>query len=390
MWSHDYELESDGWTLEEGFNLLYLSSGDTSFNYDVARGVADGLNVKVNRLFCFDVRNESEQVIKDAILGAANGEESVMTVLQGVEALPGSQRRKLNFAFRLTDATTEYSNSVVFFAHERQTDAGAGTDADAGADASGAPDASGGESGTRANALRLKDVLAEQLDNTEVSFNGRAFLGRMARTAFQDTPAPAPEVDICALLEASGRALARSHVSAPPTPTPQETATLSNTSHIAQPDLVFAVGRAMVLFTLFFYLLRFFNPSARKVEAPTVPAAAAVPAAATAPAATVSAAAGRASSKGEIVTSKVRHATPKKASTEVAGGKAGTGRKTKSLGGQTSSRRGTSPTPSRANPPTSTQSAPATGAPGASGGEGLRRSARQAGRVNRSRASSDS
>ncbi|KAJ1437204.1 hypothetical protein B484DRAFT_241690 [Ochromonadaceae sp. CCMP2298] len=373
MWNHDYEVEADARALEDGANLLYLSSGESSYNYETALDVAGSFNVTTDRLFCFDVRKESEEVIKGAILGAANGEAPVMTVLQGLEGLPGSQRRKLNFAFRLTDSTSEYYNSVVFFAHERHAVDTDAPDADADADADGEST----RESTRRTALRLKEVLAGQLDDQEVNFNGLAFIGRMARTALQEGESFAAPVDICARLETYR--LATSTLTA--TASKGRAAPAMTQS---EPDTFVPVLFMAALVVLVLSIWRAFIPSVPKGVAPTVPTAAATAAAAvstaaaavsTAAAAVSTAAAAATPSNQGKVTWKEGLTSP--GATVEAAGRSRTASKAKAPVSEKSTRIGTS------SKSTSRSSTAPTAE--ASVGESLRRSARQA-----SKASNDS
>lgn len=169
LWVNKYDLEEDVKLLNMGSNLLYLTVGDFEHNTAVATDLVASLGHQ--RFHCVDIC-DSLDVLPLLYEGSVDGNE--LLVVHGIEDMAANERRLLDFAYRLTDSTSDLSHKILLFVVDSET-SGAPLDSQPQI----APPA------TDVAGLELKLVLAEALNEDSVFFNGHAFTGRLARTAFQ-------------------------------------------------------------------------------------------------------------------------------------------------------------------------------------------------------------
>eukprot|EP01032_Pedospumella_encystans_P013689 gene13689-15744_t len=173
--SHDFQ--HDNHSLQQGSNLLYFSMGSKSHNLEIAQHIASYF--KLNHWGCFDVHHHSS--ISEYVHRTSVVDEVKFVVVHGLECLSASERRSLDFAYRLTDSSIDVSHVVILFVLETLP-AETPVSSTQGIDALPAHD------------TKLK--LAESLNEESAFFNGHAFTGRLARTFFEsnhvniDIPAP--------------------------------------------------------------------------------------------------------------------------------------------------------------------------------------------------------
>lgn len=195
--SHDFQ--HDNHTLQQGSNLLYFSLGSKEHNLEIAQHIISFY--KLRQWGCYDVHQHTS--ISDYVHGASSSEEVKFVVVHGLECLSASERRSLDFAYRLTDSSIDVSHVVILFTLET-------TNIESSV-ATHAVDT------TPAHHTKLQ--LAESLNEESAFFNGHAFTGRLARTFFEsnmvsiDIPAPGCETttantqkDICTLLTSAAQA----------------------------------------------------------------------------------------------------------------------------------------------------------------------------------------
>lgn len=173
--SHDFQ--HDNHSLQQGSNLLYFSMGSKSHNLEIAQHIASYFKLK--HWGCFDVHHHSS--ISEYVHRTSVVDEVKFVVVHGLECLSASERRSLDFAYRLTDSSIDVSHVVILFVLETLP-------------AETPVSSTQGIDTLPAHDTKLK--LAESLNEESAFFNGHAFTGRLARTFFEsnhvniDIPAP--------------------------------------------------------------------------------------------------------------------------------------------------------------------------------------------------------
>ena len=115
LWRNDFELNDDIKALHGGSNLLYFSFGTSIFNQNVVDEVSS--RMKNAMVYCSDVR-DLEQVQQEA---RENPTSSIrVTILHSLEYLVESERRSLDFAFRLTDSSSDTAGNMVVFLYSAE------------------------------------------------------------------------------------------------------------------------------------------------------------------------------------------------------------------------------------------------------------------------------
>jgi hypothetical protein len=103
-------------------------------------------------------------------LGDGPSDSSLLVVVHGLEKLAPSERRALDFAYRLTDTSSEHTGRIVLLTVEVDQAAIANEAAAA---------------HTKETNDGMKLMLADALNEDSVFFNGHAFTGRLSRVLFQ-------------------------------------------------------------------------------------------------------------------------------------------------------------------------------------------------------------
>ncbi len=191
---HDFQHDNN--TLQQGSDLLYFSMGSKRHNLEIAQHITS--YYKLNQWGCFDVHHHAS--ISDYVHGTGHVDDVKIVVVHGLECLSASERRSLDFAYRLTDSSIDVSHVIILFVMETFPAESPATTTQ-------------GVDSLPAHDTKLK--LAESLNEESAFFNGHAFTGRLARTFFEshhvnmDIPAPgcatsasvsSPD-DICTMLK---------------------------------------------------------------------------------------------------------------------------------------------------------------------------------------------
>lgn len=163
---HDFQHDNN--TLQQGSNLLYFSMGSKRHNLEIAQHITS--YYKLNQWGCFDVHHHTS--ISDYVHGKSEDDEVKFVVVHGLECLSASERRSLDFAYRLTDSSIDVSHVIILFVMETFPSE------------SPSPAATiQGIDSMHAHDTKLK--LAESLNEESAFFNGHAFTGRLVRTFFE-------------------------------------------------------------------------------------------------------------------------------------------------------------------------------------------------------------
>ena len=177
FWEHPSDVAGDLLKLSSGANLLYLSMGSSDYNAEIVSEVQNLLDITTR--FCFDLRNNSD-LTKNIREISYSSHGPVLVVVSGASSLAPAERRALDFAYRLTDTTTDIAHIVVLFTMEPMVYKESTM-----YDPVVAAVETEGED-TQAKKL----ALAEALNEDSVFFNGRAFTGRLSRLSFQRSSGP--------------------------------------------------------------------------------------------------------------------------------------------------------------------------------------------------------
>lgn len=168
LWEGQFELDEDMMALQRGSNLMYLSAGNFDHNVAVAQELMASFPKSTPE--CIDICKENDITSLLFELQANRRAVDKVLVVYGVESVSSNERRVLDFAYRLTDSSSELSNIVLLFVVE-----------------SGDMELGGSlpQILPPTQQLELKLALADALNEDSVFFNGHAFTGRLARTSFQ-------------------------------------------------------------------------------------------------------------------------------------------------------------------------------------------------------------
>lgn len=169
LWENQFDLAEDLKVLQRGSNLIYLTVGD--FEHNVAVALELTKSFQSQGTHCIDICSGRDilPVLND-LSGNGRGE---VVVIHGVEYIAPNERRVMDFAYRLTDSSSELSNIVVLFVVQSENSV---EEKDL---LQLSPPVN------HSQQLELKLALAEALNEDSVFFNGHAFTGRLTRTSFQ-------------------------------------------------------------------------------------------------------------------------------------------------------------------------------------------------------------
>jgi hypothetical protein len=159
------QFSEDAANLATGHNILYMSVGNSTFNTATVVALQEALHL--NNPVCMSVCGTQNimQTIRRTSTCAEGGPSLV--VVTDVEYLSTTERRALDFAYRLTDSSCDFAGTVVVLLLDTNEQV-----------ADNPPT-------NRAERDELKLMLAEALNEDSVYLNGHAFTGRLSRVLFQ-------------------------------------------------------------------------------------------------------------------------------------------------------------------------------------------------------------
>jgi hypothetical protein len=159
------QFSEDAANLATGHNILYMSVGNSTFNTATVVALQEALHL--NNPVCLSVCGTQNimQTIRGTSTCAEDGPSLV--VVTDVEYLSPTERRALDFAYRLTDSSCDFAGTVVVLLLDTNEQV-----------ADNPPT-------NRAERDELKLMLAEALNEDSVYLNGHAFTGRLSRVVFQ-------------------------------------------------------------------------------------------------------------------------------------------------------------------------------------------------------------
>jgi hypothetical protein len=158
------QFSEDAANLASGHNILYMSVGNSTFNTATVVALQEALHL--NNPVCLSVCGT--QNIMQTIRGTSTcADGSSLVVVTDVEYLSPTERRALDFAYRLTDSSCDFAGTVVVLLLDTNEQV-----------ADNPPT-------NRAERDELKLMLAEALNEDSVYLNGHAFTGRLSRVLFQ-------------------------------------------------------------------------------------------------------------------------------------------------------------------------------------------------------------
>jgi hypothetical protein len=158
------QFSEDAANLATGHNILYMSVGNSTFNTATVVALQEALHL--NNPVCMSVCGT--QNIMQTIRGTSTcADGPSLVVVTDVEYLSPTERRALDFAYRLTDSSCDFAGTVVVLLLDTNEQA-----------ADHPPT-------NRAERDELKLMLAEALNEDSVYLNGHAFTGRLSRVLFQ-------------------------------------------------------------------------------------------------------------------------------------------------------------------------------------------------------------
>jgi hypothetical protein len=159
------QFSEDAANLATGHNMLYMSVGNSTFNTATVVALQEALHL--NNPVCLGLCGT--QNIMQTIRGTSTCAEGgpSLVVVTDVEYLSPTERRALDFAYRLTDSSCDFAGTVVVLLLDTNEQV-----------ADNPPT-------NRAERDELKLMLAEALNEDSVYLNGHAFTGRLSRVLFQ-------------------------------------------------------------------------------------------------------------------------------------------------------------------------------------------------------------
>jgi hypothetical protein len=159
------QFSEDAANLATGHNILYMSVGNSTFNTATVVALQEALHL--NNPVCLSVcgtQNIMQTIRETSNYGNVGPSLFVVT---DVEYLNRTERRALDFAYRLTDSSCDFAGTVVVLLLDTNEQL-----------ANYPPT-------RRAERDELKLMLAEALNEDSVYLNGHAFTGRLSRVLFQ-------------------------------------------------------------------------------------------------------------------------------------------------------------------------------------------------------------
>jgi hypothetical protein len=163
------QFSEDAANLATGHNMLYMSVGNSTFNKATVVALQEALHL--NNPVCLSACGTQNimQTIRRTSTCAEGGPSLV--VVTDVEYLSTTERRALDFSYRLTDSSCDFAGTVVVLLLDTNEQV-----------ADNPPT-------NRAERDELKLMLAEALNEDSVYLNGHAFTGRLSRVLFQQRTA---------------------------------------------------------------------------------------------------------------------------------------------------------------------------------------------------------
>jgi hypothetical protein len=178
LWIDEAEIENDKQSLEDGENLVYVSFGSWNHTHNLLERISENFLIEKYNANCFDVNNDETDFLD--LVDEIHTSNKSLILIYGIENLNRNQIHRLNFLFRITDSSFEYSNIITLLSFSNDFLLNISNDNENNLLVS-----------NNDNQIVLennwKNNLALKLNEPTEFFNGFAFAGRISRASIENS-----------------------------------------------------------------------------------------------------------------------------------------------------------------------------------------------------------